>query len=380
MVVAETCEAIVSDPPRTFLEAIQWIQFFQLTERIVAHGNGYGRLDQLLLGFYRRDLAAGRISREQARGWIAELFLKYGGNYFALGGRDRQGQDATNELSRVILEAYDLNGGDNNLGVMWHKDIDPDFFNYACEVLGRHGTGTPVLINYDVLRDSELRSGVSEDHAWDVAYSGCQWYCVVGREYNDQDLNSLVLLQPMQRAIHRAAKEGTTDFEELFGLFSAETLETARALRDFKNTHLHVAEPRVAGDGHLALHAQHRSSAAATAPTPGRLTTTSPRSTSWECRTLRIRCTQSSGWSSSSAAIRSLSWKRRCTRIGPEKNPCAANFSTLRNLAMTWPARMQCSCAWPIWFESIWSRSARTRAAISARRYFSSWATPMPGP
>ena len=92
------------------------------------------------------------MSREQARGWIAELFLKYGGNYFALGGRDRQGRDATNELSRVILEAYDLNGGDNNLGVMWHEDIDPDFFNYACEVVGRHGTGTPVLINYDVLQ------------------------------------------------------------------------------------------------------------------------------------------------------------------------------------------------------------------------------------
>ena len=236
MVVAETCEAIVNDPPRTFLEAIQWIQFFQLTERIVAHGNGYGRLDQLLHGFYRRDLAAGRMSREQARGWIAELFLKYGGNYFALGGRDRQGRDATNELSRVILEAYDLNGGDNNLGVMWHKDIDPEFFNYACDVLGRHGTGTPVLINYDVLRDSELRSGVSEDHAWDVAYSGCQWYCVVGREYNDQDLNSLVLLQPMQRAIDRAVKEGASDFEALFSLFSAETLETATALRDFKNT------------------------------------------------------------------------------------------------------------------------------------------------
>jgi formate C-acetyltransferase len=234
--VAETCEAIVSEPPHTFLEAVQWIQFFQLTERIIAHGNGYGRLDQLLAGFYYRDLAAGRISREQARGWIAELFLKYGGNYFSVGGRDRQGQDATNELSRVILEAYDLNGGDNNLGVMWHPDIDPSFFNYACDLLGRHGTGTPVLINYDILRNSELRSGVSEDHAWDVAYSGCQWYCVVGREYNDQDLNSLVLLQPMQRAIHRAVKEGAKDFEALFGLFSAETQATAKALRDFKNS------------------------------------------------------------------------------------------------------------------------------------------------
>jgi hypothetical protein len=234
-VVAETCEAIVSEPPQTFLEAIQWIQFFQLAERIIAHGNGYGRLDQLLGEFYRRDLAAGRMSREQARGWIAELFLKYGGNYFSVGGRDKQGRDATNELSRIILEAYDLNGGDNNLGVMWHEDIDPAIFNYACGVLGRHGTGTPVLINYNVLRDSELRSGISEEHAWNVAYSGCQWYCVVGREYNDQDLNSLVLLQPMQRAIHQAIEEGVGDFDALFRIFSAETLATAKALRDFKN-------------------------------------------------------------------------------------------------------------------------------------------------
>jgi formate C-acetyltransferase len=234
-VVAKTCEAIVSAPPQTFLQAVQWIQFFQLAERIIAHGNGYGRLDQLLEAFYRRDLAAGRMTRDEARGWIAELFCKYGGNYFSVGGRDRQGRDATNELSRVILEAYDLNGGDNNLGVMWHADMDTSFFNYASEVLGRHGTGTPVFINYDVLRNSELRSGVSEEHAWNVAYSGCQWYCVVGREYNDQDLNSLVLLLPMQRAIRRAVEAEVKDFDGLFRLFGEETLATAKALRDFKN-------------------------------------------------------------------------------------------------------------------------------------------------
>jgi len=235
LVVATTCEAIISKPPQTFLQAVQWLQFFQLAERIIAHGNGYGRLDQLLLDFYRRDLAAGRMAREEAREWLAELFCKYGGNYFSVGGRDRLGRDATNELSRVVLEAYDLNGGDNNLGVMWHVDMDKSFFNYACEVLGRHGTGTPVLINYDVLRDSELRSGVSDEHAWNVAYSGCQWYCVVGREYNDQDLNSLVLLQPMGRAIRRAVEADVKRFDELFRLLSEETMATAMALRDLKN-------------------------------------------------------------------------------------------------------------------------------------------------
>ena len=46
------------------------------------------------------------------------------------------------------------------------------------------------------MRDSELYSGYSEDDAWNVSYSGCQWYCAVGAEYSDHDLNSFVLPAP----------------------------------------------------------------------------------------------------------------------------------------------------------------------------------------
>ena len=129
------------------------------------------------------------------------------------------------------------------------------FFNYACDVLGRHGTGTPVLINYDVLRDSELRSGVSEDHAWDVAYSGCQWYCVVGREYNDQDLNSLVLLQPDAASDPSGRERGCEDFECPLQPLQRRNPGHRQSAAGLQEHHLHVAEPRLAGDGHLALHA-----------------------------------------------------------------------------------------------------------------------------
>jgi formate C-acetyltransferase len=85
------------------------------------------------------------------------------------------------------------------------------------------------------MRASQLRSGVSEEDAWNIAYSGCQWYCTVGNEYNDQDLNSLVLVQPLQRAMTRAAEEGVEDFEKFFALYDAEVHKTADILRDFKN-------------------------------------------------------------------------------------------------------------------------------------------------
>ncbi len=233
--VAATCRAVASRAPQTFGEAVQWLQLFTTVERINGHGNGYGRLDQLLNPFYEKDLKAGRITRKEARDLVAELYLKYGGNYWSFGGRDEHLRDATNEMSWVCVEAYDITGGYNHLGLMWHPEIDRDFFNYGCEVVARHNCGTPTLVNYDVLRKSQLRSGVAEEDAWNVSYSGCQWYCVVGREYNDQDLNSLVLIQPMQRAMHTAADKNIYDFETFWNEYDQEVHRTANILRDFKN-------------------------------------------------------------------------------------------------------------------------------------------------
>ena len=129
----------------------------------------------------------------------------------SLGGRDADLKDATkpppspsvsegvrgrssNEMSYIVLEAYDLIGDYNNLGVMWHPDMDPAFYDYACDVLARHGESIPVLVNYDLMRDAELRSGIPEDDAWRVAYSGCQWFCIPGKESCDQDCNLINLI------------------------------------------------------------------------------------------------------------------------------------------------------------------------------------------
>lgn len=242
--VAANCAHIALASPATFEQAVQWIQFFQVVERINGHGNGYGRLDQLLIDFFRRDTAAGVLTRDRARDLVAELFLKYGGNYFSFAGRNRELRDATNEVSWVGLEAYDMIGGYNHIGVMWHPDIDPAYYAYACDVVSRHGCGVPTLINYDVLRASELYSGYSEEDAWNVSYSGCQWYCAVGNEYSDHDLNCLVLVKPMQRAIDVAIRDGIADFESFWNIYTDEVERTAVALVAFKNK-VYEWHPRV---------------------------------------------------------------------------------------------------------------------------------------
>ncbi len=233
--IAECCEHIAVKPPRTYYEGVQWIHFAVLLDRVVGHGNGYGRLDQYLIDLYRQDKAAGTLSAEDARDYLAEMFLKLRGHFFSMGGRDAELKDATNDLSFVILEAYDLIGDYNNLGVMWHPDINPAFYDYACEVLARHGESIPVLVNYDLMHEAQLRSGIPEAEAWKVAYSGCQWFCIPGQEFCDQDVNSINLLMPMKRTIDAALAQGIADFESFYDLFEAELLNTAQAFRDWKN-------------------------------------------------------------------------------------------------------------------------------------------------
>ncbi len=232
---AECCAHIAWDPPRTYYEGVQWIHFAVMLDRVVGHGNGYGRLDLYLIDLYRKSKAAGELSDEEAREYLSEMFLKLRGHFFSMGGRDAELKDATNEMSFVVLEAYDLIGDYNNLGVMWHPDINPKFYDYACDVLARHGESIPVLVNYDLMHEAELRSGIPEEDAWKVVYSGCQWFCIPGKEYCDQDVNSLILLKPMKRTIAAAVeRKGSTISKSFYALFEEELTVTARRLARFE--------------------------------------------------------------------------------------------------------------------------------------------------
>jgi pyruvate-formate lyase len=233
--IAKACLNISENPPSSYYEAVQWIQIAVMTDRIVGHGNGYGRLDQYLIDLYRQDIANGVLTREEAREYLAEMFLKLRGQFFCLGGRKQDLSDATNEMSWVVMEAYDMIDDYNNLGVMWHPDMDPDFYAYVCDVLARHGAGIPALVNYDLLKDAEMRSGIPEEDAWNVAYSGCQWFCIPGKEYCDQDVNAIVLLDPMFRAIDTGVEKEFQTFDQLYDCVIDEFKRTCEALRIFKD-------------------------------------------------------------------------------------------------------------------------------------------------
>ncbi len=230
--IAACCRNIAHNPPADFYEAVQALQFAILFDRAVGHGNGYGRMDLYMYPFYKAGIDAGTLTRTEAREYIAEMYMKLRGHFFSFGGRLEDGSDATNEMSWVALEAYDLVGDYNNLGVMWHSDIDPAYYDYACDVLARHGESIPVLINWDNMYAAQLRSGIPASEAWKVVYSGCQWFCIPGQEWCGHDTSLINVIKVMERALKRAAEDNVPDFETLYSYYEQELHVTMRAFQE----------------------------------------------------------------------------------------------------------------------------------------------------
>jgi pyruvate formate-lyase/glycerol dehydratase family glycyl radical enzyme len=186
LAIAEVCDRVPAQPARTFREALQALWFGELLVEAEDPPNAHspGRLDQLLWPYYERDRAAGRLTREDAWELLACYWLKmwepYDVHDTVIGGRRPDGQDATNELSYLILEVQSWCGLHRQLSVRLHRETPEPFLRQACEVV-REGLGVPQWFNDDVLIDSLVAQGIPREEANDYAIIGCIETTLPGR-------------------------------------------------------------------------------------------------------------------------------------------------------------------------------------------------------
>lgn len=114
--LAERMARVPRYPCRTFREAVQsfFMQHIVVMKENPFGGNGPGRLDYYLWPYLERDLAAGRITMEEAREIIDELFLRiderlYGRDTWVeaivVGGTYPNGCSAVNPLTYMMVES-----------------------------------------------------------------------------------------------------------------------------------------------------------------------------------------------------------------------------------------------------------------------------------
>ena len=163
--IAENCIKVPAQPARTFHQALQSIWFTHLAVEIENNSWGYspGRLDQYLYPFYQRDLQEGRITRDEAKELLACLWIKFAeiellhqgataklcqGSVYqnvTIGGQTEEGEDATNDLSYLILEVEkEIKLSQPTLSLRYFEGLKDDFLLKCAEVI-RSGGGKPAI-------------------------------------------------------------------------------------------------------------------------------------------------------------------------------------------------------------------------------------------
>ncbi len=193
--IAETCRRVPARPARTFIEALQSFWFVHLAMHIEQYGWSIsaGRFDQYAFPFYRRDLAAGRLSEDKAWEYLLNLWVKFMENVgsrvketvfqnLTLGGQDADGHDASNALSHLCLEAtVALGFNQPALSVRWHPAIAPAFWDHVHRTVAQ-GLGLPAIFNDTVIIPALEAHGVAPRDAVGYGVVGCVEASVPGKQ------------------------------------------------------------------------------------------------------------------------------------------------------------------------------------------------------
>ena len=203
--IAEVCHHVPAHAPRNLWEAIQMYWFVHLGT--VTELNGWdsmnpGHIDQHLWPFYEQGLADGSLTRDKAKELLSCLWIKFNnqpappkvgitalesGTYndftnINIGGIDRNGKDASNELSYMILEIQEeLHELQPGLSIHISRETPDEFLLAGCRVI-RQGHGYPSVFNPDAYVQELVRQGKSLEDAREGGCSGCIEVGAFGKE------------------------------------------------------------------------------------------------------------------------------------------------------------------------------------------------------
>ncbi|WP_028535777.1 formate C-acetyltransferase/glycerol dehydratase family glycyl radical enzyme [Paludibacterium yongneupense] len=206
LTIAADCEHVAHRPPETFRQALQLCYFIQLILQIESNGHSvsFGRLDQYLYPWYRREVELEEsLSREAAIELLDSCWLKLfevnkirSGSHskasagspmyqnVTIGGQKLvhgEAVDAVNPLSYAILESCGrLRSTQPNLSVRYHAGLSDDFLD-ACVQVIRCGFGMPAFNNDEIVIPEFIKLGVERADAYDYAAIGCIETAVGGK-------------------------------------------------------------------------------------------------------------------------------------------------------------------------------------------------------
>lgn len=194
--MAAVCRRVPAHAPGTFHEVLQHYWFIHLgvvTELNPWDSFNPGRLDQHLYPFYKNEVEAGTLNREQAQELLQSFWIKFNNHpsppkvgvtaqesntytdfcLINLGGLTESGEDAVNEVSFLLLDVIEEMRllQPSSMVQLSHKNPDA-FIDRAIKIV-RTGFGQPSIFNTDAIIQELVNQGKSLVDARNGGCSGC---------------------------------------------------------------------------------------------------------------------------------------------------------------------------------------------------------------
>ena len=254
-IIAKNCAHVPEFGATTFHEACQSFWFVQLLLQIESSGHSIspGRFDRYMYPYYKADVDAGKITREQAQElldciWVkfndinkvrdavsADGFAGYGMfQNLIVGGQDEHGMDSTNDLSYMCLEAamhVPLPQPSISIRV-WNGS--PEDLLIKAAALTRLGTGLPAYYNDEIIIPSIMARGLTLEDARDYCIIGCVEPQKGGKTDGWHDAAFFNMCRPLELAFSSGIDKGKrigpntgdvatmTSFEEFYDAYKAQ--------------------------------------------------------------------------------------------------------------------------------------------------------------
>lgn len=200
--MADVCDRIPEKPPKTFHEALQLIYFTHLVMMIESNGHSFsfGRFDQYMYPFYKKDIEEGVLLRDQALLLLSLFFIKlnslnkirpwnhtkFGVGYplysnLMVGGIKPDGLDGTNDLSYLCLKAMnEVRLPEPNFSVRYWNGSPEKLLCESAKLI-REGFGMPSMFVDETVIKALSYIGIPEDIARDYASMGCVEVAIPGK-------------------------------------------------------------------------------------------------------------------------------------------------------------------------------------------------------
>ena len=200
--ISHICSKVPYYPADTFQEAVQSVWFIQLILQIESNGHSlsYGRFDQYMYPYYKKDIEEGKITDEEVLElldclWIKTLTINKvrsqahtlssaGSPMYqnvTIGGQAVDKKDAVNDLSFLVLRSVaQTRLTQPNLTVRYHKNLNKAFYDECIEVV-KLGFGMPAFNNDEIIIPSFINWGVKEEDAYNYSAIGCVETAVPGK-------------------------------------------------------------------------------------------------------------------------------------------------------------------------------------------------------